>query len=356
MAEGDPSSDDKTETATQRHLDQARDEGQVPVSREVATFAGLAAVVLVLGYQSDALMRHLLPTLLAFLSHAGAATMQGSGPLRLASSGALGAIIPVLCAAVFAGAAAVLLQTKFLLNLGALQPKFSRVSPGAGVKRLFGFNGIVEIVKSLGKLGLLTVAMWIAIKGDWHALVLLPWQDFHSLLPAVARPVFHVFIAGVCTQGLVAAADLMWVRFRHARDMRMSKQNIRDELKDTDGNPHIKARIRRIRVMRARKRMMAKVPTATVVITNPTHYAVALAYDRASNPAPSIVAKGLDSLAVRIREVAESHGVPVVSNPLLARALYPLAIDTEIPAEHYKAVAEIIAYVWRLRRPGQAVS
>ena len=141
------------------------------------------------------------------------------------------------------------------------------------------------------------------------------------MLSAVARPAFHLFIATVCVQGIVAGADLMWVRFRHARDMRMSKQSIRDELKDTEGNPHVKARIRRIRLMRARKRMMAKVPTATVVVTNPTHYAVALAYDRANNPAPRIVAKGLDSLAARIREVAEANGVPVVANPPLARAL-----------------------------------
>jgi flagellar biosynthetic protein FlhB len=146
------------------------------------------------------------------------------------------------------------------------------------------------------------------------------------------------------------------VRFRHAQDMRMSKQDVRDELKDTDGNPHVKARIRRIRIMRARRRMMAKVPGATVVITNPTHYAVALSYDRASNPAPRIVAKGTDSVAARIREVAEANGVPVVANPPLARALYSLELDTEIPAEHYKAVAEIIAYIWRLRRPSGAVS
>ena len=179
----------------------------------------------------------------------------------------------------------------------------------------------------------------------------MPWQDPHSLLSAVARPVFHLFIASVCTQALVAGADLMWVRFRHARDLRMSKQDIRDELKDTDGNPHMKARIRRIRVMRARRRMMAKVPTATVVVTNPTHYAIALAYDRATNPAPRIVAKGSDAVAARIREVAEANGVPVVANPPLARALYRLDLDTEIPAEHYKAVAEIIGYIWRLRRP-----
>jgi flagellar biosynthetic protein FlhB len=356
MAGDDQSSDDRTEAATQRHLDQARDEGQVPVSRELVTFSSLGAVVLVLGYQAQALMQHLLPNLVVFLSHTGEAHMLGSDQFRLTSSAVLGAIVPSLCAALLAGAAAVLLQTKFLLNLGALQPKFSRVSPAAGLKRLFGFNGIVEIVKSLGKLGLLAAAMWIAIRGDWPQLIRLPWQDPHSLLSAVARPAFHIFIAGVCLQGIVAAADLMWVRFRHARDMRMSKQSIRDELKDTDGNPHVKARIHRIRVMRARKRMMAKVPTATVVVTNPTHYAVALAYDRANNLAPRIVAKGVDSLAVRIREVAASNNVPVVVNPPLARALHRLDIDTEIPAEHYKAVAEIITYVWRLRRPGSAVS
>jgi flagellar biosynthetic protein FlhB len=353
VAEGDDG--DKTEAATQRHLDQARDEGQVPVSREMVTFASLAAVILVLSYQSQSLMLHLLPNLLMFLSHAGEASMLGSGQIRLASLGLVGVLVPVLCAALFAGAAAVLLQTKFLLNLGALQPKFSRVSPVAGMKRLFGLNGIVEIVKSLGKLGFLAVAMWIAIRGDWLGLMRLPWQDTHSLLSAAARPIFHLFIAAVCVQGVVAAADVMWVRFRHARDMRMSKQSIRDEMKDTEGNPHIKARIHRIRIMRARKRMMAKVPTATVVVTNPTHYAVALAYDRTNNPAPRIVAKGEDFLAARIREVAEANGVPVVANPPLARALYRLEIDTEIPAEHYKAVAEIIAYVWRLRRPGQAV-
>jgi flagellar biosynthetic protein FlhB len=184
----------------------------------------------------------------------------------------------------------------------------------------------------------------------------LPWQDPHRLPSEVALPVFHLAVASLCVHGIVAGADLMWVRFRHARDLRMSKQDLRDELKDTEGNPHIKARIRRIRVIRARRRMMAKVPGATVVVTNPTHYAVALAYDRTNNPAPRIVAKGADSVAARIREVAEANGVPLVANPMLARALYQLDLDTEIPAEHYKAVAEIIAYVWRLRQAGQAVA
>lgn len=356
MAEGDQTSDDRTETATSRHLDQARDEGQVPVSREVATFATLAVVVLVLIYQSQAMMQRLLPDMVAFLSRTGDATMLGSTHILSAAFRVLGAISPALAGAMLTGAAAVLLQTKFLLHPGSLRPKVSRVSPMAGLKRVFGFNGLMEVAKSLGKLALLAASMWIAVRGDWPHLARLPWQDPHRLLSTIVRPVSHLFIASLCTQGIVAGADLMWVRFRHAQDMRMSKQDIRDELKDTDGNPHVKARIRRIRVMRARKRMMTKVPAATVIVTNPTHYAVALVYDRANNPAPRIVAKGADSLAARIREVAEANGVPVISNPPLARALYRLDLDTEIPAEHYKAVAEIIAYVWRLRRPGQAIS
>jgi flagellar biosynthetic protein FlhB len=355
MAEGDQG-EDKTETATARHLDQAREGGQVPVSREVATFASLAAVVLIIGFQSSAIMRRLLPDMVAFLARTADGSMLGSARIHVSFAGVLGAVAPALVAASVAGAGAVLVQTQFLLHLGALQPKVSRINPMAGVKRVFGFNGLVEMVKSLIKLGLLGAAMWIAIKGDWAGLTRLPWESPSGLLSAVGRPTFHLFIAGIVTQGIVAGADLMWVRFRHARDMRMSKQDVRDELKDTDGNPHIKARIRRIRIMRARKRMMAKVPTATVVITNPTHYAVALSYDRASNPAPHIVAKGIDAMALRIREVAAANSVPVVANPPLARALYRLDLDTEIPAEHYKAVAEIIAYIWRLRRSGRAVS
>ena len=326
------------------------------MSREVATFASLAAVVLVLFYQSQAMIQRLLPDMAAFLSRTGDATMLGSTHLLPAGFRVLGAAAPALLAATLGGAVAVLLQTKFLIHLGSLRPKMSRVGPMAGLKRVFGFNGLVEVIKSLGKLGLLGATMWIAIRGDWPLLVRLPWQDPHRLMSAIVRPVIHLFIASLFTQAIVAGADLMWVRFRHSRELRMSKQDIRDELKDTDGNPHVKARIRRIRVMRARQRMMTKVPTATVVVTNPTHYAVALAYDRTNNPAPRIVAKGSDSLAARIRGVAEANGVPVIANPPLARALYRLDIDTEIPAEHYKAVAEIIAYVWRLRGTGQAVS
>jgi flagellar biosynthetic protein FlhB len=352
----DGQSEDKTEAATAKHLDQARDDGRVPVSRELVTFASLSAVILVLGYQSQPIMLHLLPNMVMFLSRTGEASILGPAQIRSALSAVLAAIAPALVAAMLAGTGAVLLQTKFLLHLGSLQPKVSRVNPMSGLKRVFGAKGLVEVVKALGKLGLLVVAIWIATKGDWSGILRLPWQDPHALLAAIARPAFHLFTAAAATQCVVAGADLFWVHFSHARDLRMSKQDIRDEMKDSEGNPHIKARIRRIRVIRARRRMMAKVPAATVVITNPTHFAVALAYERGNNPAPRIVAKGADSVAAKIREIAAANRVPVVANPPLARTLFRLELDTEIPAEHYKAVAEIIAYVWRLRHTGQAVS
>jgi flagellar biosynthetic protein FlhB len=260
-------------------------------------------------------------------------------------------VFPVLAAALCAGAAAVLLQTSFLLHLGAIAPKFSRVNPMAGVKRVFGTDGLVEVIKSLAKLCLLLAALWVAARGDLKRVLIQPLQDPHRLPIELGRCVLHILIAGLCVQAVVAGADLFWVRVRHARQMRMSHQDIKDESRETDGNPHIKARIRRIRAMRARQRMMAAVPKATVVVTNPTHYAVALAYDRAHSAAPRVVAKGVDSLAQKIREVAAANGVPIVANPPLARALWQLELDTDIPPEHFKAVAEIIAYVWRLRRP-----
>lgn len=343
---------DKTEAATARHIQQARAAGNVPVSREATVFASLTAVVLVLAYQSQSGLRDLLLNLRLLLaqSHGPGVGVESIVPRVLS------VVTPVLAAAVVGAAAAVLLQTGFLLSGSPLQPRASRLNPFAGVKRVFGWHGLEELLRSVGKLGIFGAAIWAAIQDDLPELMLLPREDPGRLPSVVIRPVFHILLASVLCQAALAVLDVAWVRFRYARDLRMSRQDIRDELKDTEGNPHTKARIRRIRVIRARRRMMAKVPRATVVVTNPTHYAVALAYDRAVNPAPRVVAKGVDAVALRIREVAEAAHVPVVSNPPLARALYRLDLDAEIPAEHYKAVAEIIAYVWRLGRSARPVS
>jgi flagellar biosynthetic protein FlhB len=181
-----------------------------------------------------------------------------------------------------------------------------------------------------------------------------PFGDPRQLLERAAGPVLHVMLVVLAAQAAIAAADFFWVSLRHAHGLRMSRHDISEEQKETDGDPRIKARLRQIRMVRARRRMLTAVPKATVVITNPTHYAVALVYDRAKHAAPRVVAKGVDSLAARIREVAQENRVPLVANPPLARALYRAELDADIPAEHYQAVAEIIAYVWRLGRPAVA--
>ena len=351
MAEGDQPAEDRTEAATQRHLDQAREAGNVPVSREVSGFASLLAVFVAAYYGGPAAFREISRDTALFLARADQPEMVGRAGLNLVGLEWSRVVMPLLCASLVAGATAVLVQTNFLLHLGAMTPKFSRVSPAAGIKRLFGMNGLVEIGKSLVKLLLLLLAMWIAAKDDAARVFAQTWQDPAYLPAEIGRCVFHLLLGGLCVQAGVAAADLFWVRLRHARSMRMSKQDIRDEHKETEGNPEVKMRIRRIRMMRARRRMMAAVPKATVVVTNPTHYAVALTYDRTVSAAPRVVAKGVDTLALRIREIAAANNVPIVANPPLARALHQLELDTDIPAEHYKAVAEIIAYIWRLRRP-----
>jgi flagellar biosynthetic protein FlhB len=244
----------------------------------------------------------------------------------------------------------VLLQTGVLLNPAALRPQFSRINPHAGLKRLFGANGLVEAAKSCAKIAVIALIAWKVLAGDLAALLATPFSDAATLAARCARPVLHVVIAVLIAQAVIVVADVLWVRLRHSNTMRMSRQDVRDEQKETDGDPKVKLRFRQLRFKRARKRMLAAVPKATVVIINPTHYAVALVYDRAKNAAPRVVAKGVDEVAERIRDVAKAARVPLVSNPPLARALYRVELDTDIPAEHYKTVAEIIAYVWRLGR------
>lgn len=344
--------EDRTEAATPRRLQRGREEGQVPISRELASLAGLAGASIALLLFAPAAAEDLARHLIVFIGQAHALDVSHGigGPLRLAALAALRAAGPVAFGTILAAIVTVLLQTGMLLNLGALRPNFSRVNPRAGLQRLFGADGLVEALKSCGKIVIMSLIAWHVLAGDLAALLAAPFVDAATLAVRCTRPILHVLIAVLLAQTVIAAADLVWVRVRHARSMRMSRQDIRDEQKETEGDPKVRMRFRQLRLRRARKRMLAAVPKATVVITNPTHYAVALAYDRAKNAAPRVVAKGVNSMAARIREVAQANRVPLVVNPPLARALHRVELDTDIPAEHYKMVAEIIAYVWRLGR------
>ena len=256
---------------------------------------------------------------------------------------------PIVVAVLAGSVAASLLQTGFLFNPSFIRPDFGRLNPARGLKRIFGLTGLVEAGKAVVKLGVLSFATYHVLTGNLAglpgAVAWLPGQ----LASRTVQIVQQLAMTLLGAQAVIAGADVVWVRHRHAKQLRMSKEDVRQDAKDADGNPQIKQRLRQLRMARARRRMLAAVPTATVVVTNPTHYAIALAYDRSKGAAPRVVAKGMDEVAARIREVAAESRIPLVANPPLARALYTVELDAEIPAEHFKLVAEIIAYVWRLR-------
>ncbi|HEY3917756.1 MAG TPA: flagellar biosynthesis protein FlhB [Stellaceae bacterium] len=342
----------QTEEPSGRKLARARQRGQVAQSREVNTWFMLMAGTGIVLFIIPTLASSMALTLRGFLvlDH-----FLGPDGIKWAAVGAtLGQIafmlvLPLLVLVITA-AAGTLLQIGLVFATEKFGLDLSRLSPITGFTRLFSIRSGVEFLKSLGK-----IAIVAAIAG-WVAFPPLPQlahmiREPAELLPGelyklILRLLFGV--VGVVT--VLALADYVYQRFAFLRSMRMSKQEVKEENKQAEGDPVIRARLRAIRMNRARKRMMAAVPKASVVITNPTHYAVALQYEMGESSAPKVVAKGADLVALKIREIAEANNVPIVENPPLARALYAgVEIDREIPPEHYKAVAEIISYVFRLK-------
>ena len=338
---------DRTEAPTPKRLQKAREEGNAPVSREAIALAVLVVAALVLSTAAPPLSVGLARRLTVFVANMH--RLDPAAALKAAGVDLLYGAAPLVLGALVAAAGATLLQTGFLIHLRAAAPDLTRLNPKRGWKRIFSVTALLETLKSLVKIVVVAWAGWEALGAALPELRQALGWDAVTLTTRVGRQVMNLLLAMLAAQAVITTLDLLYVRFRHMRSLRMSRQDVREEHKELEGDPQIKARIKQIRIHRARKRMLAAVPKATVVVTNPTHYAVALAYDRARGGAPRVVAKGVDSMAARIRELAEDNRVPLVANPPLARALYRVELDTEIPAEHYKTVAQIIAYVWRLR-------
>ncbi len=340
--------EDRTEAATPRRLERAREQGQVALSREVvglgALSGGTLAVCLVLPSAGLELMRALRGVLARAHDAAGAAAL-----VALLHHAAL-VILPVGLAAAAGAAMATLVQTRGLVSAQAMMPRLDKLSPLAGAKRLVGPEGLAEFLRSLLKLGLIGAALW-SVAGNLGVLQAALHRPAGALLGDAGWAAVRLTLAALMAFAAVAVLDLLWVRWRHGQTLRMSRQDLKEEAKEAEGDPHLRGRRRQLRLERGRRRMLAEVPRAAVVITNPTHYAVALSYG-GGQAAPRVVAKGVDAVAARIREAADAAGVPRVANPPLARALWRVDLEAEIPPEHYQAVAEIIAYVWRLR--GQA--
>jgi len=344
---------EKTEDPTQKRLDEALERGDVAKSQEVSTWFVLAGATLMLLTFANPMASSLKATLGGLIANAHRIPTDGAALILLSSrigKEVIAAIaIPVLLVALFAVAGNVI-QHRLVWSTEGLTPKLSKISPLAGFKRLFSKVALVNFAKGIAKIAILGTVMTMLLWPERTRLEGMVTFDVASILPFTA--VFALKMLGfvVIIMAFIAGADYFFQYRQWYERQKMSLQEIKEEFKQTDGDPQIKARIRRIRETKMRKRMMAAVPEASVVIMNPTHYAVALKYERGDN-APLCVAKGLDNIALKIRQVAEAHGVPVVENPPLARALHAtVEVDQEIPAEHYRAVAEVIGYVMRLRR------
>lgn len=352
MAEDNDESQ-RTEDPTQKRLSDARERGESPRSQEVVVFATLSAATLAIVIWGGQAGREFVSRFTAFLAKPHEFDAGGEGILHLAwqSAFAVAAMIALpLAIMVVAAVIGNIAQTPLVWSGERLKWDITKLSPGKGFARLFGGEAWVNFIKGVIKVACAAAAGVWAVWPSGDALIALVASDPGAAGAAAWSLAVRMLGAMLVVVAVFAAIDLVWQRFSFMRRMRMSRQEIRDEMKQSEGDPQVKMKIRQLRMERGRQRMMAEVPNATVVITNPTHYAVALKYESGTMAAPKCVAKGVDALALRIREIANDNRVPVVENPPLARALYAaVEVDADIPVEHYKAVAQIIGFIMRQR-------
>jgi flagellar biosynthetic protein FlhB len=352
MAEGQEDTE-RSEDPTQKRLDEALERGDVAKSQEVNTWFVIAGGALLLMAFSGPMANSLATTLRGLVAQSGSIRVDGRGFTSIVEKLSLEVVAAVAIPLLLLALAAVggnMIQHRLVWSAEALKPKMSKISPMAGFGRLFSKQALANFVKGLIKLAVIGTIMTALIYPERFRLDALVHIDPAAMLSITQSLSLQMMGAVVAVLALIAAADYLFQYRQWFERQKMSVRELKDEFKQTNGNPEVKAKIRQIRQTRSRKRMMAAVPDASVVITNPTHFAVALKYERGMN-APICVAKGADLIARKIREVATDHNIPIVENPPLARALHAtVEIDQEIAPEHYQAVAEVIGYVMKLNR------
>jgi flagellar biosynthetic protein FlhB len=344
--------DDKTEAPSQKRLDEALERGDVVKSQEVTTWFVMGGATLVLMAFSGGMGRELTATMRGLVANSWQIQVDAQalpGLFQKLGGELLAAIAIPFLLLLLAALGGNLVQHRLVWSLEGVTPKLSKISPLAGLKRLFSKQSLANFAKGLLKIvivgGVLTALMW----PDRVRMASLVTLDPAALLPFTASLALKLMGAVVAMLAVVAAADYLFQYRQWYERQKMSLQEVKEEFKQSEGDPTVKGKLKQMRQARSRKRMMANVPKASVVITNPTHYAVALQYERGME-APVCVAKGVDALALKIRALADKHTIPIVENPPLARALHAtVQVDQAIPPEHYKAVAEVIGYVMRLR-------
>ena len=345
---------EKTEPATPRRIEKAREEGQVPQSRELSAFIVMAVGAGALWGLSNWFVEHgevvmrsalTLERKDAFDAGALGANLQTLGGEAMTS------LLPFFLATFIAALLGPLLISGFLISPKALTLNFERLDPIKGVKRMLSWQSVAEMVKGVLKTLLLGGIVWWVVTNERDNLFAMLSQSIETALPSFGRMVLYAFIGFVAGLALIALIDTPFQLWRYHAGLRMSKEDVRQEMKEMEGDPQLRARIRSQQREIARRRMMSEVPQADVVVTNPTHFAVALKYDQKSTTAPLVVAKGMNLVAMKIRDIAVENKVPVLEAPPLARALHQhVEIGDVIPAQLYTAVAEVMAWVWQLRQ------
>lgn len=354
MAEGEePDESEKTEEPTPKKLEDSRKKGQVALSREINHWMMLFAATLMVAALSPFIMGGLAEYMLAFIERPHTFSLDNPGLEKIleesfwSTMGAIGLPFLFLLIAAFLGPFA---QVGPLFAPEVLQPKLSKISIVKGFKRIFSPKALVEFVKGIVKLVVVAVVAALLTLPFYEGIASMIDMPAHEVLETMKFLIIRVLIGVLVIMLIVAVFDYAYQRMDHYKKMRMTKKEVKDEYKTTEGDPHVKARLRQLRQEKARGNIIQAVPEADVVITNPTHYAVALKYDPDESPAPICVAKGLNEVALRIREIANDHEVVIQENPPLARALYDaMEVDDTLPMEHFEAVAKIISYVFQVK-------
>ena len=352
MAERDEQ--ERTEQPSEKRLREVREKGDVPRSRDLSgamvTLAGVAALMA----SSTQAWTHARRIYRVGLSYDRAALRSGELPLRVLGAAGREALLlfaPVGLATLLAALAAPMLLGGWSFSAEALLPKPERLDPVEGLGRIVSLRGLVELGKSLLKLGFIGAALILLLRHVGASMMATGRGDVAAGIAMAMTLLGRAALLFGALLGLIGGIDAAYQRFDYNRRQRMTKQELRDESKETDGNPELKGRIRQVQHQLARRRMMQELPKADVVVTNPTHFAVALRYDDGRMRAPRVIAKGVDVLAQQIRTVAASHRIPTVQAPPLARALYATTeLGREVPAALYVAVAQVLAYVYQLKQ------
>ncbi len=348
----DKDDSDKTEEPSARRLQQAREHGDQVRSTELQTFIVLAGATLAIGMFGTSVAHKFVGTLKIFLAEPENIIMDPDALILMCRDLAAHVatiLAPLIIMLMCVGLASNLIQNKPGIYPDRIAPNLSKLNPLSGLKRIFGMEGLTNLLKGILKIAVVGVAVWLVLWPERPGLELVLTQSTAAIADDIKTLFMKLMGAALACIAVIAAIDYVWQRHSFMKRNRMTKQEVKEEFKETEGDPKIKAKIRQIRNERAKKRMMAAVPKATVVVTNPTHYSVALLYESGKTPAPICVAKGVDEVAFRIRDIARKNDVPVIESPPLARALYAtVEVDDVIPPEHYKAVAQIIGYVLRM--------